>query len=84
MFAIVNKFASHHPRLHATQRKYMINNWLKFERRLQIHFQIEKIQQIHHETVDHVRLVAFTNTIQVERMLRIYHAKPLQNESIQN
>lgn len=83
MFAFVNKFTSHHPRLHAAQWKYMVNRRLEFQRCFQIHFQIEKIQQVHHETVDHIRFIAFTNTVQVERMLRKYHAEPLQNESIQ-
>lgn len=61
----------------------MLNGRFEFGRCAQVHFQIEKIQQVHHETVDNVRLIAFTNTIQVERMLRKYHAKPLRRESIQ-
>lgn len=78
MFTIVHKLSSHHPRLHAAQRKHMIHDRLEFQRRFQIHFQVEEVQQINHETVDDVRLITFAYTIQIERMLWEYHAEPLR------
>lgn len=77
MFAIMNEFATIFPRLHATKRKNVFDRRFVLHRCLQVHLQLQKVQQILHEIVNDIGLVAFAGAVEIERMFRVDQTEPL-------
>jgi len=78
MLAIMDKLSTHDPGTNAAQRKEMIHLRLVLHCRLQIHVEIQIVQQVNHEIVNYVRLIAFTERVHVDWMLRKEQPDPLQ------
>jgi len=78
VLAVVDELTAHHPRPHAAERKEVWHLWLVLHGGLQIHAEIQVVEQVHHEVVNDVRLVAFAQRVHVDGVLRKEEADPLQ------
>lgn len=78
MLAVVNKITPGRPRGHAAQGEEVLHRGFVFQRSLQVHLQVEIVEQVLHEVVDHVCLVALANTVHVDGMPGIQQTQPLR------
>lgn len=70
VLTVVHELPPGGPRSHAAQGEEVPHRRFVFQRSLQVHLQVEIVEQILHEVVDYVRLVALANTVHVDGMLR--------------
>lgn len=56
----------------------MMHLWLLPHHRMQIHLQAKSFQQVNHEVVDDVRLIALSDTVQIDGVAgREHQSEPL-------
>lgn len=84
VLAVVDELAPHHPRSHATERKEVLHLRLVLHGGLQVHVEIQVVEQVHHEIVDHVRLIALAQGVHVNRVLWKEEADPLRIEETES
>lgn len=68
MLAVMDELSAGRPRFHETKRKEVSHRGLVLKRPLQVHLQVEIVEQVLHKVVNHVRLVALADTVHVDGM----------------
>lgn len=71
VLAVVNQLTSHPPRRHPAEREEVIDLRFELNGDDEVHLQVEIVQQIFHEVVDHVSLVDLSESVNIQRVLGV-------------
>lgn len=78
VLALVHKLVAHGPVAEAAEGEKVLNLRLLVHHREQVHLHAQRLHDVHHKVVDNIRLVALTDTVQVDGGAGKEQGQPLE------